>query len=461
MTHLVEFFGRLHPMLVHLPIGFLVMAFILIIASHWKRAKVSRSALSLLFLFSAFTATLSCITGYLLSRSGEYNEETLFWHKWMGITLAITSTMAWLIIRDGKHMRTIQIFSAVLFVLLLFTGHWGASLTHGGDYLSEPLAAINQPEVAPLDLSKVNFTEVKFYPDLVHPIIERKCASCHGTEKQKGNLRLDSPEFIFKGGKSGKAVVPFRKDESELLFRIHLAVDDKKHMPPKEKPALTREEIQLLELWIETGADVEKKFAELVPEAKRQTLIAPAEEEQGIPDKEISPADPRVIESLTKQEVSIAPLSQHSNYLSVSFVSVPKQASASLKELGQVKHHVVALHLGGSEVTDEMATMLCSFDNLSRLYLDDAVISDKVLAKVASLTNLVFLNLKGTAVTARGIESLKTLPRLRHLFLYQTKISREDQAAIKSWFPHTIVDFGDYEVPTLASDTQEVKPPKR
>lgn len=461
MTHLLEFFGRLHPMLVHLPIGFLMMAFILLTASYWKRVKISRSALSLLFLASAFAAILSCVTGYLLSRSGEYNENTLWWHKWMGITLAAVSSIGWLILRDGKHLRTIQVVSLLLFVLLVFTGHWGASLTHGGEYLTEPLTAMTQPETPPLDLAKVNFAEAKFYPDLVSPILEKKCVACHSAEKQKGNLRLENPEFILKGGKSGKAVVPFRKDESELLFRIHLAAQDKKHMPPKEKTALTEKEIELLDWWIESGADFDKKFADLVPESKRKTLFAQAEAEQFIPAKEISPANPQVVESLVKREVSIAPISMESHYLSVSFISVPAQASELLKELMPVKENVVTLNLNGSEVTEEMAATIASFGNLTKLHVENATISDQAVAKLSSCATLIFLNLKGTTVTAQAIEPLKTLPHLRHLFLYQTKIAKGDQEKIKTWLPHTLVDFGNYEVPTLPSDTQEVKPAKR
>jgi hypothetical protein len=401
------------------------------------------------------------VTGYLLSQSGEYNEETLSWHKGMGIALAAMSSLGWLIIRDGKHTKTIQFISVILFIMLVFTGHWGASLTHGGEYLTEPLAAIAQPETLPIDLSKVNFNEVKFYPDLVHPILEKKCISCHSAEKQKGNLRLDNPEFILKGGKSGKAVVAFRKDESELLYRIHLGAQDKKHMPPKEKPSLSEQEIQLIDLWIESGADFDKKFADVVPEAKRNSLLAKSESEQFLPARETTPADPKIIESLVKKGVSITPVSMESNYLSVSFISVPKQAATLLKELEPVKQNVVALNLNGSEITEEMTTALASFGNLARLHLEDAAISDKTITKLASLSSLVFLNLKGTTVTAGGVESLKAIPKLRHLFLYQTKITKDEREKIRSWFPHAHVDFGSYEVPTLPSDTQEVKPAKR
>jgi len=461
MTHLLEFFGRLHPMLVHLPIGFLVIAIILIGASHYKRAKVSRSALSLLFLCSAFAAILSCVTGYLLSQSGEYNEETLSWHKGMGIALAAMSSLGWLIIRDGKHTKTIQFISVILFIMLVFTGHWGASLTHGGEYLTEPLAAIAQPETPPMDLSKVNFNEVKFYPDLVHPILEKKCISCHSAEKQKGNLRLDNPEFILKGGKSGKAVVAFRKDESELLYRIHLGAQDKKHMPPKEKPSLSEQEIQLIDLWIESGADFGKKFADLVPEPKRNALLSHQQPERLLPDREISAADPRVLESLVKKGVSITPISSTSNYLSISFISVPRQAVELLPELSAIGNHIVELKLTGCAVGNESISALKSLSNLTRVSLDDTPVTDAALTDLALLPRLSYLNLKGTSVTLAGIEKLKNATNLRHLYLYQTKIKAGDQAKIRALLPKTLVDFGGYEVPTLLSDTQVVKPLKK
>ena len=88
----------------------------------------------------------------------------------------------------------------------------------------------------------------------VRNILERSCISCHGAESQKGGLRLDTLSLAKEGGDSGPAIVPGNKDESLLLERIHLPVDDDEIMPPKEGP-LSAEFKDILNRWIETGAN--------------------------------------------------------------------------------------------------------------------------------------------------------------------------------------------------------------
>ena len=100
------------------------------------------------------------------------------------------------------------------------------------------------------------------YGGLIHPIFEAKCAGCHGKEKQKGKLALQTLENLMKGGKSGKTVVAGKSAESELVKRIDLPADDDDHMPPKDKDQLTKKEIALIKWWIDSGADGEAKVAD-------------------------------------------------------------------------------------------------------------------------------------------------------------------------------------------------------
>ena len=88
----------------------------------------------------------------------------------------------------------------------------------------------------------------------VRNILERSCISCHGAESQKGGLRLDTLSLAKEGGDSGPAIVPGNKEESLLLERVHLPVDDDEIMPPKEGP-LSAEFKDILNRWIETGAN--------------------------------------------------------------------------------------------------------------------------------------------------------------------------------------------------------------
>ena len=78
--------------------------------------------------------------------------------------------------------------------------------------------------------------EAKVYADVIQPLLDAKCVSCHGATKQKGKLRLDTAENLFKGGKGAKAdiVVKGNIEDSELTYRVGLPKDDDDVMPPFE-----------------------------------------------------------------------------------------------------------------------------------------------------------------------------------------------------------------------------------
>jgi mono/diheme cytochrome c family protein len=87
--------------------------------------------------------------------------------------------------------------------------------------------------------------------DQIKPLLDAKCVQCHGPEKQKGNLRLDSLAAARKGGKTGPAIVPGDADKSLLVQAIRHDRADLQ-MPPKER--LKDDQIALLTDWIKQGA---------------------------------------------------------------------------------------------------------------------------------------------------------------------------------------------------------------
>ncbi len=91
--------------------------------------------------------------------------------------------------------------------------------------------------------------QLKFFESQVRPLLASKCVSCHGAEKQKGELRLDSRAAVLKGGESGPAVVPGRPEESLLIEAINY---DSFEMPPAGQ--LSKESIDVLTRWVRMGA---------------------------------------------------------------------------------------------------------------------------------------------------------------------------------------------------------------
>src|SRR5690606_21122009 len=88
----------------------------------------------------------------------------------------------------------------------------------------------------------------------VWPILESRCLKCHGAEKPKAKLQLDTPEHILKGSEDGPVVVPGKPDESSLLQRVILPADHEDIMPPKGDP-LTADQTAILRQWIAEGAN--------------------------------------------------------------------------------------------------------------------------------------------------------------------------------------------------------------
>lgn len=113
-------------------------------------------------------------------------------------------------------------------------------------------------QAADVDVSKLpppaTKTGLKFESD-IRPIFEKSCFKCHGAEKQKGKLRLDSLEAALKGGENGPNIIPKDSAKSTLVHSIARIGDEDDHMPPKGKgDPLTKEDVGLVRAWIDQGA---------------------------------------------------------------------------------------------------------------------------------------------------------------------------------------------------------------
>jgi mono/diheme cytochrome c family protein len=115
-------------------------------------------------------------------------------------------------------------------------------------------AASKRSSADALDLPEPVKRPVKYFGD-IHPVLADHCVSCHGPEKQKGGLRLDSREMALRGGESyGPAIVPGKSAESPLLlFMAHLEPD--MEMPPKKEDKLSDETLSIVRTWIDQGAE--------------------------------------------------------------------------------------------------------------------------------------------------------------------------------------------------------------
>jgi mono/diheme cytochrome c family protein len=105
------------------------------------------------------------------------------------------------------------------------------------------------PSVAAAAPAPFSPHQVEFFETQVRPILAGTCQKCHGVQKQKGGLRLDSRDSLLKGGDSGAAVVPGKPDASPMIDAVNYR---RLEMPPTGK--LNQREIAALVEWVKMGA---------------------------------------------------------------------------------------------------------------------------------------------------------------------------------------------------------------
>lgn len=459
---ITEFIGHFHPVLVHLPIGILLLAALLFFLSAKEKYQSLRPAVGISLLAGACSAILSCISGYLLSTTDDYDQQLVFQHQWMGIATAFISVLAYLFFKQQKSwFKWIMI---LLTLMIIVTGHFGGSLTHGSDYLTASLRSSETKSAAIKPIADVQ--EAVLYADVVQPILQSKCYSCHGSNKQKGKLRLDQQEFILKGGKSGETLVAGKTDESELIKRILLPKEDDDHMPPVEKPQLNKNDIELIHWWVASGADFNKKIKELSQNEKIKPVLLALQSGQvkeeikisAIPIKPVEKAKDSVLLKLKATGIIIVPVAQNSNYLSANFITT-ENIHKQIGLLLSIAPQLIWLKLGNTTVSDSSLSILSKLPNITRLYLENTNISDAGLQTVKKLSQLQYLNLTGTSVTLNGVLQLKELKNIQELFLYKSGVRSADYTTLKKIFPTTKIDTGGYKLEMIASDTLLVKPP--
>ncbi len=462
---MLEFLGHFHPVFVHLPIGILLLACIFILLSFKARFVGLKPSISIMLLFGVLSAIVSCLTGYLLANSGDYDGELVSNHQWMGISVGILSIILFVIYKKTKSNALLGTISAILIVLISITGHLGGSLTHGSDYLTAPLNSGNAKNgitIPPIP----NVQEAFVYQNAIQPLLKNRCYSCHGSEKQKGKLRLDEEAYILKGGEDGNTIIKGKAEESELIKRLLLPLAHKDHMAPKEKPQLTENEIKLLKWWIDNGADFKKKFKEL-PQSENMKLVliglqkGESANEQPktseIPAEEVDMVDQEILKKFTTKGITISPVAQNTNYLSANFINAESMDKDVLDLIKSIEKQLIWLRLENKNVSDQTLNAIKNCKKLTKLSLNYTAITDAGLANLKDLDQLQSLSLVGTNISSKGIEQLKKLKNLKFLYVYQTKVSKADLINIKKLLPKVNIDTGNYKIPFLAKDTTEVK----
>ena len=442
---IVLFFGRFHPLVVHLPIGFLIMAIMLQVATQRTKFKPLAVYISLAWFMGAVSALVAVIFGYFLSLSGDYDEDTLFWHQWAGIALMLLSFASYIIHKRWKNSLSAPKWALGLLVgfLLMFTGHLGGNLTHGSTYLLQyapnpvrnmaglPSKVEPRKKVAVLDSADV-------FLDLVLPMMQSKCVSCHNQGKKKGGLLLTSYEMMMLGGESDNTIVPGDALKSELVRRITLPMEHDDFMPSEGKPPLTDQEVVLIKWWIKIGAPSNGFVTQLDTEKALTPLVSNylGLDKNNLFNKKVPPPDRTVIDSLINRGFVVNPLMKDNYFLDANYsLSEYTLEASDIETLLELKEQLVWLNLGNSKVEDAYLEKIGLLYNLVKLDLKGNEITDTGIKHLSKLENLESLNLYGTKVSKGVLELLPHLTKLKKIYLWQTQVTRQTITQLKKENP--------------------------
>jgi len=402
------FLGRFHPLFVHLPIGFLVLAILLEWYENYKKAETKNRLIPIAWLLGAISAATAAFSGWWLGETGLYEEDLLFSHRWLGIALVVVAFVGWWIKKKpNSHSKLLQNgINILLLVMLFIEGH------KGGD----SIPSLGTPD------------SVLVYRDLIHPIVEAKCVACHNNEIKRGGLNMSFADSLQLGGDGGPVIAPGNLTESELFRRITLPQKNAKFMPPTND-ALTYDEIKTVEWWINQGASFEDPVSALeVNDNIKSVLLRryglDTDPKPWYETVKLAPADSTQIIALEKIGFKVKTLGASNSLLDIKY-SGQDLTLEKIKELEKVKDHITWLSLAQTNVEDEWLSPLAQFSNLTRLQLEKTSISDSGVIHLSDLGHLEALNLYGTQVTDVCLSEIEKIESLKRVYLWGTKVNTE------------------------------------
>jgi uncharacterized membrane protein len=277
------FLGRFHVLVLHLPIGIIVAVFVLEWLARKEKYQYLQAASPFLWGALALSALVTVFLGYLHFEEGSFVGSSAIQHRNFGTAVAVIAMVVAFVRTSSFADAYKPVFfpaAALLLVLVSITGHFGGNLTHGDTYLVEfaPQPIRSLAGLAPRrTLTTVSAADP--FADVVGPMFQERCGSCHNDDKQESDLNLSNYDAVMRGGENGKVIAPGDTEQSELLRRITLDPSDDEFMPAEGKTPLTARQVEIIRWWIGAGAPSGVAIGTLEVPAETRTLLS---EELGV-----------------------------------------------------------------------------------------------------------------------------------------------------------------------------------
>ena len=329
--------------------------------------------------------------------------------------------------------HTFGIPLAIAVVLVAWTGYRGGQLSLGAAHLTEHMPARLRHVLGVSDRGTVSskVDPNTFYGARVQPIFAARCVNCHGPDKHKADLRLDTYQGVMRGGKDGPVVQAGNAKGSDLFRRITLPVNHDDFMPKDGKKPLSSDQVKLIELWIGAGAS-ETLAKDAIKNAPGDSSSSNAVAEIIFPEadpaavlRNRSAIAPEVIK-LQKRFPNILDYESRSSAnlrLNASILGT-KFGDSDLAAFGAVAGHITVADFSRTNITDHSAGTIAGMKRLRVLRLASTGITDDTLQRLGALDQLESLNVFGTQVTSAALPAIAKLPKLAHLYAGQTSISQ-------------------------------------
>lgn len=442
------FLGRFHPLVVHLPIAFVLLLPVFEIPLPFLAKPAQRNASSILLFSAVLTLVGAIVLGWLLAYAGGFQGNLLMQHAWAAVvtgTLLALASLAW----NRDVARIALIMASVASVSL--TGHLGGELTHGSTYLTEYAPEPIRSLLGGAAGHPFTKGDTTVYAAVIAPAFNRSCVQCHNAGTANGGLDLSSFKGLMKGGQDGPAILPGKPAESLLIRRVCLAPDDRKSMPPAPKQPLTSAELSILRAWIASGAKADMEIADLsgLP-AEGKNLVA--SRKRALRTKPPKIADP------TKSMPAIVTAAKEAGVRIIYLSSNPREG-LSLQTFGQGANlndakfslilpaapFLVEAGLADTAITDASLEKIAGFHNLRYLDLSRTALTGKVASRIIALPRLKVLILTGTGLEDAWLQGIHPGTSLKTLGLFQTKISDKAIEAFRKSNPKLTV-YGPVKV---------------
>ncbi len=427
-----QFVGRFHLLTVHFPIVLILLVPVLELAGRKGRFPHLSASVDFILLLATLSSLVAATLGWCLARSGGYSGRLVTQHMWGGVSVAASCWLCWMLRGYFRSARSDLIYTVWLLVtvgLVSWTGYRGGQLSQGENHLTEQMPAGMRKLIGLSARAEAlpRSDPAYFYGAHVEPIFVAHCYSCHGPEKQKSHLRLDSYSGLMRGGKHGPVIKAGSAKGSELFRRVTLSPSDDDAMPPEGKRSLSANDVKLIELWIDAGAS-----ATLPANSIKD---APTNQEPVVAEVTFDEIDPAAV---ARSRAPLSPIVERLQKRFPNVLDYESRGSANLvidasqmgakfrdEDVATMKplvDQIVIADFSGTSVTDRSAPFFAAMKHARVLRLMNTKITNTTVLELGDMDQLQSLDVFGTAVTPACLKVVEHLPKLRHFYVGETKI---------------------------------------